>query len=132
MGVDYTAYAVIGCEVDTEKLYRFEEIAHEHPAPDGAKFCPVCGAAVGQFEAVPIYDGDGPCEAKLGKFRIVWATDYERAWVGQFAESCWEDEGRVDVHGIEDTKSQLRVALQPLGLWDESTFGLWAVLHCSY
>ena len=33
---------------------------------------------------------------------------------------------------IEEVKTKMREKLEPIGLWDEETFGLWSVQYCSY
>lgn len=133
MSVDYNAYAVLGVMIPKEKLFRISTVPHEeHPIPEGAEFCPKCGKRVSVTEKTPIYE-EGSRQNNwtdlLGSFPIVWGTDQEEAYVGE-----WTRNGRKPIvpSSFETIKAKLREVLEPLGLWDEETFGLYAVLYCSY
>jgi hypothetical protein len=39
---------------------------------------------------------------------------------------------KCDISDIQAIKEQMQAKLEPLGLWDESKFGLWSILYCSY
>jgi hypothetical protein len=134
MGVDYTAYAVVGCEVPVEKLYRKVLCRGcKHDVPEGARFCPVCGA-----QAV-IEDDELVYEECIGEFRIWWGTDQRVAVVGigvSAYDSDWLSRMPIEESQTATTMEmlydELRATLLPLGLWDAERFGLYAILHCSY
>jgi hypothetical protein len=134
MGVDYTAYAVVGCEVPVGKLYRkVLRRGCKHDVPEGARFCPVCGAQV------VIDDEDLVYEECIGKFRIWWGTDRMVAVVGigvSAYDSDWLSRMPIEESQTATTMEmlydELRATLLPLGLWDAERFGLYAILHCSY
>lgn len=146
MGTDYYANAVIGCEV-TGKLYRtFEVPGCRCTADKGGKFCPSCGKSTiprQEEEPMPFYDEDNQClriEDPSGTsvtIPVRYSTDRKRAFAGIF--SVVDDdhrEGAKLLPMLEDRIGEeirkIRSALEPLGLWDPSTFGLWSVLTVSY
>ena len=136
MGANYTAYAIIGIEVPVSGLFKTEEIWHsKHVVPEGASYCPICGEKVVEIRQVALYDEDSCC---IGSFKLHFDWDEERAVLGYRAvEQDYyyrQDEkyGRfMLLPNIDRLKQSLREHLEPLGLWDESKFGLHALLDIS-
>lgn len=137
MGASYYAYAVIGVEV-TGKLHtttKQPSCAHQ---PSGA-FCSTCGKPNKTIDVeTPIagYDED---RATIGDLRIIHTTDRAKSFIGIAV-------GTRDLNYADDSHKRLALApseiatrvddlrrqLIEIGLWDEASFGLWAVGYCSY
>lgn len=136
MRTDYTAIAVLGCEV-TGKLYQQVEVPGcACSAGKEGKFCPSCGkstAPILEEVARPFYDQD---KRRIGTLSVKFSTDYERAFAGVVVDS----DARAKSAGlfplregdILGTIQRIRSTLEPIGLWDPSLFGLWSVMHVSY
>jgi hypothetical protein len=128
MGVDYTAYALIGVKLDKTKCYR--EVATPGcacaKAIEEAKFCPQCGkpALKKLRDDFPTRPNAVICSTddKEIFFAVAWARDGYR-------EECLPL--RSD-SSHRESMAWARDFLEPLGLWDETRFGLHAVLYCSY
>lgn len=135
MGVDYYAYAVIGCEV-TGKLYRM--VTKENPdcphakAPDAA-FCSRCGrtARVDVREPIPGLDGD-----RLGILQVVKTTDARRHFagvaVGTISRHHNDDADASALVITAETIRSVQSELERFGLWDPDSFAMWAVQYISY
>ena len=129
------SYAVIGCQVSREKLFKEEIITykHRHTTLPDTNFCPTCGEVVRKKEVEEIDIDD-----KIGEFELVWSTDQKEAFIGKVAEdSDRENVGNLNPTFMEDPdifdiKCDLGEVLKPLGMWDESKFGLYAVQYISY
>jgi len=127
MGVNYSAIALLGCEV-TGKLYRnvtLRRCNHEYPA-DSA-YCPRCGVVAGPIagaaEAIPGYDaGTNDFEG----LPVRHTTDGQRSFIG-ISTPLTEDAVGVVLDDSADIKVKLRAKLEPHGLWDEATFRMWAI-----
>lgn len=131
MGADYTAIAVIGCEINPKQLFVERRVPHrKHAMPPGARFCPTCGAPAETTEVVDVIE-EG--EVDIAKPFTVWCgTDRKCVVVGIGTSTGWNEINslkRVDLAKVED---ELKEVLSPLGWWDESKFGLHAILYCSY
>jgi len=149
MGADYSSYAVVGVEIDQSKLFTTEKVRGckcdmGDVNPETTKFCPLCGKEVWKEEETPIpaYNEDadsGPFYRCLGPYMLVFTTDYRRCFAGVIlcgpADGDRGDEDALMAELPYDLKSirdEMRRQLEPLGLWQEDKFGLWAVQHCSY
>lgn len=137
MGVDYYAYAVIGCEV-TDKLCDtvLERRCACPPPPIQAAYCPTCGSSTGPIERQifkPWYNAD---DQTIGSLTVSFTTNDKRAIAGLRSKvsSSSERLGFADVWPISSAEfiETVKAELEKFGLWDPATFGLWAVLHCSY
>lgn len=130
---DFQAQAVIGCLVPSELLYRLTpERACVHPLPEGAGFCPVCGKPAYKPVQEPIYNAD---TNMLNGLHVVSDTDKQHFIIGPLVAKAWADEipGYEPLEGrMGRLEQQTRVVLEPLGLWDANTFGLYAVPYVSY
>jgi len=132
MGADYYAYAVIGCEVPVNKLYKEYQKPHaDHAVPDGAKFCPTCGKPASITARYPIFNEDND---SIDNFHIYWGTDNKYAVIGTGVTMSSRGLGFMHFDEIPaiNLRLQLRDTLFPFGLWDEEKYGLYAVLYCSY
>jgi hypothetical protein len=130
MGVEWNANTVVGCEVPRDKLYKTSVVSGcRHANAPGAKFCSQCGAKawIEQEEPIDRYDRD---RGKLGTLSVCGTTDGERMFVGIVSESC--DQGRSQAKKMPiylDAEVIVRQQLDPLGLWDPTTFGIWCVMR---
>ena len=148
--MDSYATAVVGVEIDIEKLYFDEKIEScrangctkkkECPAKENSdfKFCPECGKKPWKLIQKPIKDWD-ECDQKLGKFKVHFSTDQQYAVVGVLATDLVRigyDDKEISFaklpSDIEKQKQEIKEFLEPLGLWDEEKFGMWSVGCCSY
>ena len=140
MGVSFSAGAAIGVCVRKSQLYRSEQVPG-CACPvlvAGAKFCPQCGKPMTKTRRVPIAGYDDGKETVAG-FPIVWATHEERGESYCVIGSLCVRAGGEDVPQMvafvksrDSLHDSLKAALEPLGLWDEKAFGLWAVPNVSY
>lgn len=138
MGVDYTAYQIVGCRIPAEKLHRSET----RPgcacgkAKARAKFCPECGNHATVTADVPIY-GYEPGE-DFGDLQSAASTDGEDVVFGLHVQEVggWSSGDpnavRLDPSVIAAAREEVERALAPVGLWDPAEFGVWTLLHCSY
>jgi len=132
MGASWRGSAVLGCEVTgkTEREVATRVCAHDITA--GAKFCAECGKPATELEKVPIDGWDTIEQAGLSNYTT---TDDDRQFVG-VGVSVWDDGDAqrlsLDTVELSAVRDKVRSVLTPIGLWDEKSFGLWAVLYCSY
>lgn len=134
MGADYYAKAAIGVMLPWERLHRRERVRQcEHDLlVSGAQFCAVCGKPAWAEEDVPVAGYD-PDKGVLLGFKVYDGTDGEFSVVAVVGARANEDKAMAKLpDDLPAEKARLRAALEPLGLWDEAAWGLWAVLHCSY
>ncbi len=137
MGADYYSYAVIGIEIDPEKLVtETEERGCDCKEVPTGKFCSSCGAtATVKVKAEDIIweieeDDD------FHGYKIIFGTDREKAYISAvWAEE--DEDGSINCfnqipNDIEGIRNKMKDTLDPLGLWDEKKFGLYSVLYCSY
>jgi hypothetical protein len=111
VGVDWKGAAVLGCEVTgkTEKV-----------------------TVKSKTEKAPIDGWDTIKQAGLSCYST---TDGERQFVGVGVGAWGGDDAAhlpLDATELAAAKDKIRMVLAPLSLWDEKSFGLWAVLYCSY
>ncbi len=140
MGVDWTAHAVIGCRLERGAVYhKVRYRGCEHYEEPGAVFCPVCGKKMWEERLEMRPEFDAVDERKAPGLLLVRATDEKHfvlAAVSAMSNGSRQanDPGfaSLDATSVEQMRHACREFLRPLGLWDESRFGLWAVLHCSY
>ena len=124
MSTYFHAAAIIGCAVPAESLFRtVNRSTCTHTLPDGAVLCPVCGKPVhSEREAIYI-------NGRLGALHVVASTDEQHFIVGPVY--AWTNdtvpERAVIPDDIPALREQTRAVLEPMGLWEESAFGLWAV-----
>jgi len=144
MGVDYTAYAVLGVKFSYEEFMkpfkRIEETRCCKHSEQKAKFCPECGKPMWKERDMSpdLYEIEEEFE-KYG-LEIVTDTDSYNVYVGMSTKKeaeSYRDKGEA-FKVVDDTDVLLRhleARLFKKGLWSEeiaSRFGLWAVMYCSY
>lgn len=137
MGVDYYAHAVIGCEVTGKLTKRVTAPGCPHVSlPATAPFCAFCGKPSTKVVEAPI-DGYDEEDHAIGNYCVVGTTDGERQFVGLIASSDPDVNGGAtrlggDLPDLNTFKLELRLTLEPLGIWDDKSFGLWSLIRCSY
>ena len=138
MGVDYYSYLVVGCSIDEDKL----KIPTKVRACDcnvdkieDMKFCSKCGEEVWKedYDLIEGYEED---ESFLG-FDLVYNTDNENCWIAiRKKEVGGYNRNEFDMldpsDNIEELKAELKAKLEPHGLWDKESFGIWVMQCCSY
>lgn len=136
MGVDYEAYAIIGIPVRVSHFKEFKVVkAFEHNYPETMKYCPNTGKAlwVTHEHYTDAIDEDGVGDCKLNGIPLL-RTDYydeeDNFFVValQVSTDCGDEMAEFDPKEIKAKKKEIKEVLEPLGLWDESKFGLWAVM----
>jgi hypothetical protein len=137
MSVSYHAHAVIGIVVDTGIFYGapIKERAFAHNYGEDMAYCPKTGAKLWKVVKNPKPEYDTFKETFAG-FQIL--EDRESAITVLCVASAEDSEGYrrsasfAKLGGdIEEQKRRLHEVLEPLGAWDESKFGLYAILTCS-
>jgi len=142
--MDYSskAYTVIGLRVDNSKLTTTKRVRgceHDLGPNKKAKFCTECGVSAWVEEEKPIKgydpeDCDEDGDQVIAGFKVVEPNGE----AGEFFVAGLLLEGETGEHGyrtsvdIPAIKAKMKTALMPLGLWDETEFGLWAILHESF
>lgn len=136
MSANFSAYAIIGLKLDKDLLYQEAKQvkAFEHNHPKTMKFCPNTGKECWKEVREEIQEWDGQ---NLCGFQVHRSTDGNELIVGiVVADGAEEYHGGVDFaklpDNLEEQKRMLEDKLKPLGLWNKSKFGLYAVLYCSY
>ena len=150
MSTDYFANAVIGVEVDVDKVfirrkYRCCDCLNE--IGDNDNFCPNCGKKAWQFINGSIEEYEDNADSigfeppTLCGFRVVQRWGYKDNPDSQSVIQMFVVGAGVKHHAnygkdpnmlplekdIATIKAELKAKLEPLGLWEESKFGLWAV-----
>lgn len=143
MGYDAYAVAVIGVKhapgVIKSKL--FQEVTRrvcDHPMEEGMKHCPECGAPRTTTFPVPISeyvdeegDGDTLCGYAL-EYRSSEDDDPEFiAWwsSGHVRRLETTSLGSRENMDFSQAREEMCAKLEPLGLWNEHTFGLHVFLY---
>lgn len=140
MGADYYAMAVIGCEITKDARRGVVRRPCDHEIQRGDTFCPKCGKSTTPREFVglnPAINEDVTVITSVGgQLGLATTTDKRRIFAGIVCETGSIGDGdsaamKCALHwaAIEAT---CKAVLEPLSLWDPSTFGLWAVGYCSY
>ena len=143
MGCSSKASAVIGVRISTKTvlacgLAKTPIRGCAHPETPG-KFCPECGAAIWKVISSRTFEDidDFEQNTDLAGFSCAYDTDQEHVHLGISAQTEWEG-GRSapellpDAAGLAARKAALEAFLEPLGLWNERSYGLWPILYVSY
>jgi hypothetical protein len=133
MGAAYYAYAVIGVEA-TGKLHTVTKRPSCEHRPSGA-FCSTCGKPNKTVEVKEPIAGYDEEQRSIGTLRVVHTTDNKKSFVGIAVETgnlSYDDHRHLSLGMIADRINDLRRQLTEIGLWDEASFGLWAVGYCAY
>lgn len=162
MGADYTAYAILGVRLpDEDSLPKLKQSvrkrAFEHKFEDDGEteFHPKDGRKLWLDETVEIdtdvpvvkfdiegymgeddiYEGQKLIQAPDG-LEFATSTDGENLCLGVVAptgnSNGGEESGFEPLPDINKVKMQIKELLEPIGLWVEEDFGLYALLSCSY
>ena len=147
MGLDIFSTAIIGLRVEASELRETQKrrvCEHPLPADTDAEYCAQCG--------IDLWEDDEFWKPFISE-------DYDKdwyLWIGDIPVFAEEDgEGfayiigagvRTDSHrrnadgdafmqleeSLEQIRERLRGALEPLGLWNEAGFGLYAITEASW
>jgi hypothetical protein len=161
MGADYYSKAIIGIPITVQNeksprakiIVRKKAFRHSFEDDGETEFHPKDGRKLwldekeeitADYPAV-VFDLDGDFEdIQEGQTLVIFpeslevacGTDQENWYIGCVVETgssnggC--EEAFISLPDIEELKKALRISLEPHGLWDESKFGLYSVLYCSY
>lgn len=139
MSADFIAKAIVGIQVDPKKFYGPPKKvkAFPHNYDESVKFCPQTGKECWSTERELLGGVDKDLE-KIGKFEIHKGTDDFYHVVGVVAATETNSNGGNEIDfvpipaDLEAQKQELKALLEPLGMWDESKFGLYTLLCCLY
>ncbi len=139
MGADFSAYTIIGISIDKERLFEPSKIVraydHNYFETDG-EYCPRTGKKLWKIvqDSIPEWDGD----EELGEYKVHRSTNGYDYIIGVVAaDDTYSNGGNsVDFTRLPDNlaelKQDLKNYLEPLGMWDETNFGLYSILYCSH
>jgi hypothetical protein len=143
---EYSAYAVIGCKINLDDIPSIIKTvkAFEHNFPLSTKFDSQTGKPLWREDSYPKYTfySDGredersqPIDKK--GLKTYQGTDGEPLILGfGVGEDTYsnggDDYGFRNLPDVNEIKEKLKAVLEPLDMWSEINFGLYAVLHCSY
>lgn len=147
MGVDFTATALIGVELDKSKTSKMiKERGCEHKVSKN-KFCAQCGEAMWEerevvIEELRMDEEEDECyseETILEDYRLAFTTNQNRVFLGKQVSTSGDTEAKmIGLPVIEEInqdiayiKQALMDFLKPLDLWDESKFGIWTIADVS-
>ena len=155
MGVDYQAEAIIGVRVDARQMklcWTENKVIRGcvHDVPEESKFCSECGQPREvdfteqdedlmeqityhrKFHGLSVaYDGtvhDCPDTAVFVVGKYLVTTDSNRSGSSNMAFK----QLLTPIIKLAHIKQEIKAVLEPLGLWDETMFGIYSVLNCSY
>lgn len=128
MSVTFYASGLIGCETTGKTDVVVQKPRCPHDISKAVKFCSECGESVKPIEKTEPLPGLVDA-VKAAGLSFASTTDGEREFIGLKAGST-DDATRT--HIPDDIKDKVRTALEPFGLWDEASFGLWGIQFCSY
>jgi hypothetical protein len=134
MGASFYAQTVIGMRVKNDQLYKERERQGCRCYFRGhGGFCSSCGAAMTVGEDVPV-EGYDPTSEKLLTFDVVKHSYSDDAFITSVCVEVRTEgtEGKMIVPPPWNwIKQNMKEKLEPLGLWDEGSFGLWCIGHIS-
>lgn len=143
MGADFYASAIIGCEIEDDKLIRKIVVAGcHHKNEPSAKWCPDCGKPTKVAKEYYLHEEDKDFMKKCKELGLVIkdCTDRKGHVIG-LKKFCSPQVDISDTYGCYDkaevtdftsAREQTMYALDQIDMWDEKTFGLWVVGYCSY
>lgn len=138
MGVDYYANSVIGMGISPELLEK-EQRRRGCGHPEGrGRYCAECGKPmyISTKESIDGFDGD-----TLFGLAVSSSTDngyFVVHLVGVTTDSSRSDSDTgckmipLEDDVVAKSRQTIKEKLEPAGLWNEKTFGLWSILYCSY
>jgi hypothetical protein len=153
MGCDYSAKGCLGILLPDENNIPRAQLsvrkkAFNHQYNDGdAEFDPKTGQKLfldekeivqASYPAVVYYDTSDLKKGQIALtvpegLSLTSTTDNQKTCFGFVVRAEWNsDYGFAPLPDIMVIKKKIFTALEPLGLWDESKFGLHSLLYCSY
>lgn len=134
MSTTFVANAIIGSRVlKSANVVTTQDRGCSHAQLLGARFCPECGKATVVKRTRKLINEDDLPEG----FTLVSAFDDGTVFVGVIvAKNSLDDcidlgelDGatRLDSAELVKAKQRVREFLEPLGVWNEKEYGLWAV-----
>lgn len=133
---DYSAYAIIGMRIRKANLYDRvpnDKCEYGHKLPGCVNFCPECGRKVQRMIEVPRSFYDSKNKEVAGY--AVLDNICEENWFIVVHRVCTDNPDKAcklmikevfpDIHKIWD---EMKGKLEPLGLWNPHSFGIWANL----
>jgi hypothetical protein len=146
MGADYTAKAVIGCILDYDKIpiirKKVKAFKHDIPETSDVKFDAKTGRPLWEEHSYPAFtfneEDRGTETKKINKkgLKIYQGTDGEPTILGFGVSDTYSNGGNTydfaTLPNIPALKEKLKSILEPLNMWNEKEFGLYALLDCSY
>jgi len=133
----YKAYYILGVKIPYDVLCRINNNMRgcSHTlSKDTDKYCGTCGAPAWKPLPVgvePVYD---EAREMVSLFPVVIHDNcaficFLKIEAATNGVGGYIDRNRVTDDFIGDARKAMRDQLTPLGLWCESTFGFWSVLH---
>ena len=124
MSVDYESHAIIGCRIEP-KVVKVRSC--KHPEKNSA-FCPECGKAMWDEDTI------SPVDMKLPKGYVIvdTGTESDTFIVGPEKYHVKAEAGSARRLPAPEELDSIIAGMKKHGLYDEDTFGLWAVGYCSY
>lgn len=150
MGVSYRAITIIGCEIDLRDLYSTTELYEEDHGCETLQkmlgrgehpdFCPTCGEELRLTEQdclVPEFEKCDEDKKTLGGAPVIEALDGRTFLAAYALENDQDGPGGVtfDTGAALDSSrmaTRLRAILEPLGMWDEMSFGVYTILDVGH
>lgn len=151
MGVDYTAYTIIGVKLSVTDLIKVEHVEKKAMFPKDCckdyfetdyKCCPRCGGHLWRSEKefrsrIDDWTEEDWENREFFGFQIVadggWYSNGKgNLFIGVKGGGYGEVSSKMNVPNIDKIKNNLWKILFPLDLWDEETFGIWTYLDVSY
>ena len=142
MGYSARAHAIIGIRIDNRKLWtQVGKKACSHAIPKNSKFCPECGVKniiVPEKKPIKGYEkGDGDYGTVAGFKLGSDGCENEPEFIAGFDPETGSSNGGEPsafspIPDIAKIKADMKSKLEPLGLWNEKAFGIYAVLYASY
>lgn len=152
MSAYYYSKAIIGCEIDLRLMWESYEMPYcQHQVDPVMKFCPECGKENMMLVCYKRKFGEDKedyqewSESDLERFGLgydafedgvyfVASTDGKQVVAGLVAcgYDIWNG-GSIGFSKVDnDLKNRTKEALKRFGLWNESSYGLYAIQYCSY
>ena len=133
MSTTCVAFAIVGCSIPFDSLFKKINIQHIHPYPENAKFCPECGEKIVK-EKLEFIGNIKYSEKFLGDYKLVFDDEGKyNAFIGIFAhDGGCEPERTKELPRLEHLKKDILDTLKKYGLEKYiETFGLHSML-CYY
>lgn len=138
MGWDASAYAVIGVKANPDDfVIREKKKKRICKHKFDSKFCPDCGCQkyTEIVEETSLLEENERFEEEFRGFSVIKGIDDNDIYIGiapggetSSNGGPWDAFLNISDDDIRETREELKKELEPLGLWNERAFGLWAVL----